>query len=263
VRVKNDERVKENHMKIAVTSQGKDLNAEVDPRFGRCQYFIVIDTESGSFESLDNESANLGGGAGIRTAQTLIDKNVEAVLTGNVGPNAFQTLSAAGIKIYAGISGKVSEAVEQFKSGSLKPYEAPSVESHFGMAKEQETVSKPAGKKRIAVAAEDDGGLEANVSAHFGRCPYYTMVDVEGDKIALSYKVENPFYGAHGNPGQVPSFIRDQGAHVIIAGGMGQRAVGFFEQFGIEAVTGAAGKVEAVVEAYLKGALKGYDPCVH
>lgn len=250
-------------MKIAITAQGKDLNAEVDPRFGRCQYFIFYDIERGDFEYLENYNVSAGGGAGIQTAQAISEKGAEAVLTGNVGPNAFQTLSAAGIKIYAGVSGKVSEAIEQFKSGSLKPYEAPSVESHFGMTKEQETVSKPAGKKRIAVAAEDDGGLEANVSAHFGRCPYYTMVDVEGDKIALSYKVENPFYGAHGNPGQVPSFIRDQGAHVIIAGGMGQRAVGFFDQFGIEAVTGAAGKVEAVVEAYLKGALKGYDPCVH
>ena len=250
-------------MKMVITSQGKDLGAEVDPRFGRCRYFIIYDTETGNSETLENPSISAGGGAGIQTAQTISDKGAEAILTGNVGPNAFQTLSAAGVKIYAGVTGKVSEAIEQFKSGSLKPYEAPSVESHFGLAKEQETVSKPAGKKRIAVAAEDDGGLEASVSAHFGRCPYYTMVDVEGDKIDINYKVENPFYGAHGNPGQVPSFIRDQGAQVIIAGGMGQRAVGFFEQFGIEAVTGASGKVDAVVEAYLRGALKGYDPCVH
>ena len=262
MRIQDDERIEEKLMKIAITSQGKDLNAEVDPRFGRCQYFISIDTESGSFEALDNDSASLGGGAGIRTAQTLIDRNVEAVLTGNVGPNAFQTLSAAGIQVYAGVSGKIADAIIKFKAGTLQPYTAPSVQSHHGMTSTS-SVPETIVKKRIAVAAEDDGGLEANVSAHFGRCPYYTMVDVEGDKIALSYKVENPFYSAHGNPGQVPSFIRDQGAHVIIAGGMGQRAVGFFEQFGIEAVTGAAGKVEAVVEAYLKGALKGHDPCVH
>lgn len=250
-------------MKIAITSQGKDLNAEVDPRFGRCQYFIIYDAETGDFEAVENTSMSLGGGAGIQSAQTLSEKGAEAVLTGNVGPNAFQTLSAAGITIYAGVSGKVSEAVDQFKQGTLKPYTAPSVEAHFGMGPASEKTSKPSSKKRIAVAAEDELGLEANVSAHFGRCPYYTMVEVEDNKIILSYKVENPFYSAHGSPGQVPVFIRDQGAHVIIAGGMGQRAVGFFNEFGIEAVTGASGKVEAVVEAYLKGALKGNAPCVH
>ena len=250
-------------MKIAITSQGKDLNANVDPRFGRCQYFIIYDTETSNFETIENPNISAGGGAGIQTAQTISEKGVEAVLTGNVGPNAFRTLSAASIEIYAGVSGTVSEAVEQFKSGSLKPYESPSVESHFGMKDAQSAPDKESGKKRIAVAAEDDGGLEANVSPHFGRCPYYTMVEVEGDKISLSYKVENPFFNEHGQVGQVPSFIRDQGAHVIVAGGMGQRAVGFFTEFGIEAVTGASGKIEAVVHAYLKGVLKGNAPCVH
>jgi predicted Fe-Mo cluster-binding NifX family protein len=263
MRITDGQRIKERLMKIAITSQGTDLKAEVDFRFGRCQYFIIYDTETGNLESLENPGISAGGGAGIQTAQTISDKGVEAVLTGNVGPNAFQTLSAAGIKIYAGVSGKVSEAIDAFKSGSLKLYEAPSVESHFGMGKQQETVLKPVGGKRIAVAAEDDGGLKANVSAHFGRCPYYAIVEIEGDKIVSSSSVENPFYNAHGNPGQVPSFIHDQSAKVIIAGGMGQRAVGFFNEFEIEAVTGASGKVEAVVEAYLNGSLKGNDPCVH
>jgi len=250
-------------MKIAITSQGNDLHAEVDPRFGRCQVFIIYDTETDTFEALDNTNASLGGGAGIQSAQTLSEEGAEAVLTGNIGPNAFRTLSAAGIKAFAGVSGKISEVVDQFKKGTLKPYAAPSVEAHFGTGPVPEKTSKPSNKKRIAVAAEDDRGLEANVSAHFGRCPYYTMVEVEGNKMTLSYNVENPFYGAHGDPGQVPTFIRDQGADVIISGGMGQRAVGFFNEFGIEAVTGAAGKVEAVVEAYLLGNLKGYKPCAH
>jgi len=250
-------------MKIAITSQGNDLNAEMDPRFGRCQFFIIYDTETDTFEALDNASMSLGGGAGIQSAQTISEKGAEAILTGNVGPNAFRTLSAAGIEIFAGVSGKVSEVVDQFKQGTLKPYTAPSVEAHFGMGPAPEKTPKPSSKKRIAVAAEDDGGLEANISAHFGRCPYYTMVEVEGEKITLSYKVENPFYGAHGNPGQVPTFIRDQGAGVIIAGGMGQRAVSFFNEFGIEAVTGAAGKIKDVIAAYLSGNLKGYEPCAH
>ncbi|MFH1941070.1 MAG: NifB/NifX family molybdenum-iron cluster-binding protein, partial [bacterium] len=115
--------------------------------------------------------------------------------------------------------------------------------------------------KRIAVAAEDEGELQASVSPHFGRCPFYTIVEIENNKINKSHKVENPFYGEHGQPGQVPAFIRDQGAHVIISGGMGPRAVGFFNDFSIEVVTGAAGKVSAVVEGYLHGTLKGSAPC--
>lgn len=250
-------------MKIAITSQGKDLNAEVDPRFGRCQYFIIYDTEKQEFESIDNTSVGLSGGAGPQSAQIISEKGARAVLTGNVGPNAYQTLAAANIEVFAGVSGKVSDAIDSYKKGAIKPYTAPSVESHFGMGEGKQEISKSDSRKKIAVAAEDDGGLEANVSAHFGRCPYYTIVEIENDKIGLNYKVENPFYGSHGPPGQVPEFIRDQNANVIIAGGMGQRAVGFFDQFGIEAVTGASGKVEAVVAAYLKGALKGTTPCSH
>ena len=240
-------------MKIAITAMGKGLDAEVDPRFGRCQYFIIFDTETGAFEALDNASVSLGGGAGIQSAQTIVEKDAEAVLTGNVGPNAFRTLSAAGISIYAGASGKVSDAIAQFKSGTLKSFSAPSVASHYGLGASGSGMTKPSDKKRIAVAAEDEQGLNSEVSQHFGRCPYYTMVEVENGKITLSYRVENPFFGEHGDPGQVPDFIRDQGADVIIAGGMGQRALGFFQQFGIQAVTMVAGQVKTVVEQYLKG----------
>ena len=250
-------------MKIAITSQGKDLNANLDPRFGRCQYFLIYDTESEELEVLENPNISAGGGAGIQAAQTVAEKGVEAVLTGNVGPNAFRTLSAAGITVYAGVPGRVLDAIDGLKKGVLKPYNAPSVESHHGMQAVSETSSGSSDKKRIAVASEGDQGLDSNVSAHFGRCPYYTIVDVEGDKISLSFKVENPYYGAHGQPGQVPGFIRDQGAHVIIAGGMGPRAVGFFNEFGIEVVTGPTGKVKDSVEGYLRGTIQGSAPCKH
>lgn len=250
-------------MKIAITSQEKDLNAEVDSRFGRCQYFIIYDVDKGDFESLENPNVSAGGGAGIQAAKTISEKGAEAVLTGNVGPNAFDTLSAAGIAVYTGISGKVIDAVGQFKEGNLEPHSAPSVKEHYGLNANMEKTSTISEKKYIAIAAEDDAGLDAIVSAHFGRCPYYTIVEIEGDKITSSRNVGNPFYGAHGQPGQVPAFIRDQGAKVIIAGGMGQRAVGFFNDFGIEVVTGCQGEVRAVVDAYLKGLIAGASPCEH
>ena len=120
-------------MKIAVTSTGTTLDATVDPRFGRCSCFVLVETEDMSFEAIDNESSALGGGAGIQSAQLMAHKGVKAVLTGNCGPNAHQTLSAAGIDVVVGCSGTVSEVVEQFKSGQLRAASAPNVAPHAGM----------------------------------------------------------------------------------------------------------------------------------
>ncbi|HOG48274.1 MAG TPA: NifB/NifX family molybdenum-iron cluster-binding protein [Anaerolineae bacterium] len=113
---------------------------------------------------------------------------------------------------------------------------------------------------RIAVSVEDERGLDAAVSPHFGRCPYYALVDVEGREVKALRTVANPFYGNH-QPGQVPGFIHQQGADVMLTGGMGGRAVAFFEQFGIEPVTGASGTVRCALEAYLGGQLHGAAPC--
>ena len=120
-------------MKICVTSDGKELSSKVDPRFGRCQYFVFIDTDTAEFEAVQNPNTEFSGGAGIQSGQLMISKGVKAVLTGNVGPNAFQTLNAAGIKIYTGVSGTVKSAIEKHKKGELKATESASVGSKFGM----------------------------------------------------------------------------------------------------------------------------------
>ena len=121
-------------MKIGISSTGKELNSQVDPRFGRCQYFLIIDTENMEFEHISNESSMASGGAGIRAAETIAKKGVKAVLTGNMGPNAFQTLSAAGIKVYTGATGTINEAIDRYKKGELKETNAPNVGSHSGMS---------------------------------------------------------------------------------------------------------------------------------
>jgi predicted Fe-Mo cluster-binding NifX family protein len=120
-------------MKLAVSSSGKDLNAQLDPRFGRCAYFIVVDTENMSFEAIQNDSAALGGGAGIQSAQTLASKGIHAVITGNCGPNAVQALSAAGIELHTGQAGTIREVVEKFMAGELTVSDQPNVSSHYGM----------------------------------------------------------------------------------------------------------------------------------
>jgi len=120
-------------MKIGITSTGEDLNAQVDSRFGRCRYFLIVDTNTMNFESISNESSMASGGAGIQAAQTVAKTGVEVVVTGNMGPNAFQTLSAAGIRVFIGANGTVKEAVEKYKKGELKEATAPNVGSHSGM----------------------------------------------------------------------------------------------------------------------------------
>jgi len=113
---------------------------------------------------------------------------------------------------------------------------------------------------RIAVSADDSNGLDSVISPHFGRCGYYAVVDVDGRDVTDVQVVSNPFYGQHA-PGQVPSFIHAQGANVMLTGGMGGRAIQFFEQFGIEAVTGAYGTVRLALEQYLGGELEGAIAC--
>jgi len=119
-------------MKIAISANAASLDANIDPRFGRCQYFIIIDPETMEFETLENSSAMTGGGAGIATAQVIAGSGVEVVLTGNCGPNAYQVLEAAGIKVVTGVSGKVQEALRSYKSGELKASSQPNVPEYFG-----------------------------------------------------------------------------------------------------------------------------------
>jgi len=123
-------------MKIVITSTGKTLDSQVDPRFGRSAYFVIIDTETMDFSVIENESAAAAGGAGISSGKIVIDAGAQAVLTGNCGPNAERTLTAAGIKLYTGVTGTVAEAIELFKSGKLTQAAGPSVQEHFGMDKQ-------------------------------------------------------------------------------------------------------------------------------
>ena len=124
-------------MKVCVSSIGNDLNSEVDSRFGRCQYFVVVDVDSMEYKAFMNESAMGMGGVGVQAAQTVIKTGAEVLITGNVGPNAFQVLSESGIKILTGVSGTVNDVIDKFKEGALQEAPNPSVEAHAGIGGEQ------------------------------------------------------------------------------------------------------------------------------
>ncbi len=120
-------------MKIAVTSVGSTLEDQIDPRFGRARYFIIVDTTTMEFEAIENPNLTRGGGAGVQSAQLMADRGVEAILTGNCGPNAYRTLTAADIDIVTSAKGSVADAVARFKSGELNTTPAPNVADHYGM----------------------------------------------------------------------------------------------------------------------------------
>mgnify|MGYP006276520767 FL=1 len=107
-------------MKIAITAKDQKLDAEVDPRFGRCGNFLFVDTETMEFKSFENEAKDAPSGAGVQSAQFVVDKDVDALLTGRVGPKALRGLKAGNQKIYTGLSGTVAQAIEQFKNNELE-----------------------------------------------------------------------------------------------------------------------------------------------
>jgi predicted Fe-Mo cluster-binding NifX family protein len=116
--------------------------------------------------------------------------------------------------------------------------------------------------KRITFACEDARGMDSLMSGHFGRCPFYALVDLEEDQVRDVRVIENPYADNH-VPGKVPEFIRDQKADVMIAGGMGPRAIDLFGGFGIEVHTGTSGMVRNVLDAYLRGEVMGTVACSH
>ncbi len=107
-------------MKVAVSSSGNTLDSQVDPRFGRCPFYIIIDVDTMDHEVINNTSMSAPSGAGIAAAQLVAGRGIDVVLTGSVGPNATQVLSQAGVKIITGAQGSIRQAIEAFKKGDLK-----------------------------------------------------------------------------------------------------------------------------------------------
>jgi len=119
-------------MKVAISSRNPNLDSYLDERFGRAPHFIIYDLDNNTYHSIDNlQNLNSAQGAGIQTAQNITKTGVEALITGNVGPKAFQVLQAAGIDIYLSRSSTIKEAINNFKAGKLTKTTTNNVESHW------------------------------------------------------------------------------------------------------------------------------------
>lgn len=130
-------------MIIAVTASKPELSSPVDPRFGRAPYFIIVNSDTMEFEAEENTNLNAASGVGIQSAQMIAGKKVDALLTGSCGPNAFQTLQAAGINVVTGVTGTVEEAVKAYVSGRFQSAPQPNVPPHFGMGQGSGNFSGP------------------------------------------------------------------------------------------------------------------------
>jgi predicted Fe-Mo cluster-binding NifX family protein len=119
-------------MKIVITSRGETLDSPLDPRFGRAQYFLFVNPDTQAFQATANPNIDAMGGAGIQSAQLVAREGAEVVITGSCGPNAFEALTAAGVRVFVGASGSVNEVLDDYKSGRLKIANGPDVPSHSG-----------------------------------------------------------------------------------------------------------------------------------
>jgi predicted Fe-Mo cluster-binding NifX family protein len=255
-------------MRIVIGSEGRDLDAASSASFGRCPVFLFVETETLAFEALSNPAAGAAAGAGVQAAQMVVAKGAQAVLAENVGPNAFDVFDAAGVPVYVAEGGSVREAVSAFTNGDPRPLGGATMGLHRGLSSGSDNDIQATGlgrteeepTMRIAVSADDSRGLESVVAPHFGRCPYFIVVEVEGREAQAVEAVRNPYFEQH-QPGQVPGFVAEQNVDVMLTGGMGGRAIAFFRQFGIEPVTGAQGTVRRVVEQYLGGDLSEAEAC--
>ncbi|MDD2497733.1 MAG: NifB/NifX family molybdenum-iron cluster-binding protein [Desulfitobacteriaceae bacterium] len=123
-------------MKVCVSSSGKEKSSNVDFRFGRCSYFAIYDSENAEFKALENAGIASAQGAGIAAAQQVVDEKVDAVITGNMGPNAMNLLKAAGIKIFGAAGGTVEGAIKLFQENKLESIEKPAP-AHSGMGNQK------------------------------------------------------------------------------------------------------------------------------
>jgi len=167
----------DNVKKVVVSSNEYDLDAPVSPVFGRCAVYMFVDVETMEFEAIDNAAANAGGGAGIQAAQFVIEKGAQAVLTGNVGPNAFEVFQSSDFPVYLiQETITVREAVEKFKAGTLESTTSPNVKAHAGMRRAR---SAPAAASASSEARQKELSDLQNVASGLRRQLADVMTRIE------------------------------------------------------------------------------------
>ena len=228
-------------MIIAITAQEASLQSPVDPRFGRAAFFLFADTRTGEVYAHENsDGLNAANGAGTGAAQLLAESRVDILLTGSVGPKAAEVLEKAGIRVYENIAGTVEEALDQL-AGSA----APAAEEDLPQ------VAPPAAAAlRLAIPADTGEGLEAPRSGHFGKCAYYTLVDILDNRVQQVIPLKNAGHTSGGCFAPV-RLLDSNHVRKLIVGGIGGRPLQGFLDTGIEVFAGEGRTVQDAVDLFL------------
>lgn len=227
-------------MKIAITAQEDNLDSLIDQRFGRCKYFLIAEVHKDMMkkvESVENQGAAQGHGAGIRAAQQISDLGVDAVITGSLGPNASEALKQAGIKSYHS-SGKAEEALNDFIKGGLKEIDEVA-EMHSGITEEKKEA------ERIFFPLLDNKGDDSEISSHFGHAPFFGIYDTEKKELKI---IENKL--DHSNPEKSPidQITEAVNPTTIFAKGIGGRAIMLIKEKGLALKTGDYSTVKEAIK---------------
>jgi len=223
-------------MKIAISTEKDSIESLIDQRFGRCKYFLVVDTEKNELvKAVENEGAIQGHGAGIKAAQQIGELGVEAVITGDIGPNATNVLEQLGIKTYHA-SGTAKEAVEKFNNNELKGI-TEIAEPKSGV------VSNETKDERIFFPLLDKNGEDSRISPHFGHAPFFGLYNTQTEELTIT---ENTLSHTDPNKSPVDQIVEAVNPTTVFAHGIGARAIMLFNERGIALKTGS---YETVKEA--------------
>ncbi|MCD6229869.1 MAG: hypothetical protein J7K00_03640 [Candidatus Diapherotrites archaeon] len=223
-------------MKIAISTEKKTMDSLVDQRFGRCKYFLIMELENGNpvnVKAVENLGALQGHGAGIQASQQLGELGIEAVITGNLGPNATEVLNQLGIKAYAA-SGTAKDAVEKFSQGTLGKINK-TAEPHAGMGFQTQKESEDKTSEKIFFPLLDDNGTDSKISPHFGHAPFFGLFDTGTKKLTIT---ENTLTHTDPNKSPVDQIIEAVNPTIVFAQGIGGRAIALFNEKGISLKTG-------------------------
>jgi predicted Fe-Mo cluster-binding NifX family protein len=230
-------------MKIAISSDGKNIDCNVNQQFGRCKYFLIgnVDRKNiGAFEAIINEGALQGHGAGIRAAEQIAQLKVDAIITGNLGPNATEVFKKLGIKAYSS-SGMISDALKKFVNDELKLI----TDGAIVHADESKAIKKNDSNERIFFPLLNDDGLNSEISQHFGHAPFFGLYDVNKKELKILANDLN-----HTDPMKSPIDQIEETVNptTIFAKGIGARAIELINKKGLKLRTGDYSNVKEAIE---------------
>lgn len=230
-------------MRIVISSDGDTIENNVDMRFGRCRYFLIVDIEDGEIidvKSVENEGAVMGHGAGIRAAQQAGNLNPDKIITGNLGPNAFNVLSQLNISAYMG-SGIVKDSIQKLLEGKLERISQN--DSNPGQEVREENTEKD--DKIVFMPLLNDNGEDSEIAGHFGHAPFFGLYNIKEGKLTV---VENKLDHSDPDKSPVDQISEAFNPVVVFAKGIGSRAIMLFKEKGICLKTGNYGTVKEVMQ---------------